>query len=189
MSNPTNQSIYQCLYFLALGVAIISLLPSPSSPLYGSTSSLRHLGWPTDPKTKPRISPPRKGPSQWRDPGVVGDHRRLCSRGDRLALGVDCLAQRREDSHLSRGRGSSGLVSRTICAAVENLPSGTNPSVWPRFGANKTSCKNVYLQGAVYVIRLLKKYLQVAHVCSGWGGMGLKILRLGGRAKFSTPHP
>jgi hypothetical protein len=41
--------------------------------------------WSTDPKTNPRISPPRWGPFRERDPGVVGERRRPCARVDRPA--------------------------------------------------------------------------------------------------------
>jgi hypothetical protein len=67
----------------------------------------KRFGWPADPKTKPRISPPRRVPPGRSNPGVVGEHHRLCAHTDHPTT-------RRGPSGSAQRRLSSCRRSRTI---------------------------------------------------------------------------
>jgi hypothetical protein len=63
------------------------------------------------PKTNPRISPPRRGPSWERDPGVVGQLHHLYARVDRPARRQN-PSHCAQANHLALSRGPSALPQR-----------------------------------------------------------------------------
>jgi hypothetical protein len=76
------------------------------------------------------ISPPRRGPSQERDPDAAGEPRRPCARADRPAYrrGLSGLSGRKPKP-CSRSQNVRPLP-RTVRACAESTAAGSHRSVW-----------------------------------------------------------
>jgi hypothetical protein len=82
------------------------------------------------------------GPSGGSDTRVVDECCCLCAHTDRLALGAERLARRREDLATAAGRRPSSPRLRTVCAATEGTATETPISDWLPDQHQHLSCKN-----------------------------------------------
>jgi hypothetical protein len=71
-----------------------------------------HFGWPADPKIHHRISPPRRGPSQERDPEAIGKLHCPCAHRTVRPSGADRLSRQEGTLASALGRGPSALLQR-----------------------------------------------------------------------------